>query len=195
MLLPNAISASRLLLAPLFFVAYFLPAWSGAWSEATAVALIALFVLSEGSDLLDGMIARRRGIISDVGKVLDPFTDVIARLTFFICLTMSGHLHVWFLLIVTYREFGIVFLRLLLIRDGIALGARVLGKAKSFTYGLVAAVAISGVALERFGVRSSALPAIRTLALVLSAAGALLAVVSFADYVRVFLAQKRASDT
>ena len=50
----------------------------------STVVLWVLFVVIELSDVFDGMVARRRQIVSDLGKLLDPFADVVSRLTYFI---------------------------------------------------------------------------------------------------------------
>ena len=58
--LPNKLTFSRLVMAPLFFIAFFLPDWFGAeLSTVSIVLVLVLFALTELSDLLDGYIARR----------------------------------------------------------------------------------------------------------------------------------------
>lgn len=193
MLSPNAITASRLVIAPLFFLAYFIPVWTGGGYQVAAILLVVLFILSEGSDILDGAVARRHGIITDLGKVLDPFADVIARMTYFICLVTGGYIPVWFLIIVTYRELGIVFLRLLVFRDGLALGARLWGKMKSLLYGVCAALGLLHVFLDRLGVPLDGWPEQSLRIAIVSTCGlaAILAIASFVDYLRVYREHRR----
>lgn len=197
MLSPNAITASRLILAPLFFLAYFIPVWTGAGAELSAIVLIVLFVLSEGSDLVDGLVARRQGIITELGKVLDPFADVIARLSYFVCMAVTGYLPVWFFAIVIYREFGIVFLRLLLFKDGVALAARLWGKMKSFLYGVCAALGLLAAVLDRLTIATGVglQHVLHMTTIAMCAFAAILAVASFLDYIRVYLRHRRGEDT
>ena len=133
----------------------------------------------------------------DVGKILDPFADVFARLTYFVCMSHARVLPLWFLLIVLYRELGIILIRLLLFRRAIALGAKALGKLKSWFYSMATAVA-----LYVFTVQSlprvpesllSSLPPVRIGAYVIYVAAAILAIWSVANYAAFYVSRKRAS--
>ncbi len=137
--LPNRLSISRLFLAPVFFVVFFLPEWlpltdSGSITRLSAWALLVIYIVIELSDLLDGFIARRWNMITDLGKVLDPYADVISRITYFFCLSFTGIMPLWIFLIIVYRELSVIFLRMLLMRKGTAMAASMLGKAKAVLY-------------------------------------------------------------
>ena len=99
MTLADKITSSRLILAPLFFV--FFNYFDSFW---TVIVLWAIFIVSELSDLLDGMVARKRNEISYFGKLFDPFADTLTQLTYFLCFVMEGILHPFLLLAVLYRE-------------------------------------------------------------------------------------------
>lgn len=122
---------SRIFFAPFFFFvlkAEFIP------RSAALLILWILFCWIELSDLLDGRIARAHNEVTSFGKLFDPFADVIARVTYFLAFMSIGIMPLWVLLIVLYREFGILFLRMLLGLKGIAMGARTGGKLKAGIY-------------------------------------------------------------
>jgi len=131
----DIITSIRLILAPIFFVVYFLPVWfpflGSSW---TVPVLWVLFVVAELTELFDGLVARSRNEVSDFGKLFDPFSDTLVRITYFLCFVVDGILPAVLLMIVLYREFGILFLRTLMMKLGIAMGARSGGKMKAVTY-------------------------------------------------------------
>ncbi len=130
----DALTASRLLMAPIFFVVYMWGTAAGMPPVAAVVVLWFLFVSIELSDLLDGMAARSMKTVSAFGKLFDPFADVFARLTYFVGFAYTGIMPVWIFLIILYREFGQLFLRQLLAERGVAMGARSGGKIKAVFY-------------------------------------------------------------
>lgn len=138
--LPNKLTIVRLILSPLLFVVFFLPVWTHSLVVGSLVVMWLFFVVIETTDVLDGHLARKWDQISDVGKVLDPFADVVSRMTYFICFTGVGVMPIWVLAILIYRELAVTFMRLLQIRKGVAMAASIWGKLKAVTY------AISGVA-------------------------------------------------
>jgi CDP-diacylglycerol--glycerol-3-phosphate 3-phosphatidyltransferase len=93
-----------------------------------------MFCWMELSDLIDGRVARTNNQVTSFGKLFDPFADVISRVTYFLAFASIGIMPLWVLLVVLYREFGILFLRMLLGLKGIAMGARSGGKLKAGVY-------------------------------------------------------------
>jgi len=138
--LANRITFFRIALAPTFAAIF--SAWL-TWRDPVWVPLVwGVFLVSEFSDVLDGWVARKLGETSDLGKVLDPFSDVISRLTIFVCLLVAGVAPLWFVLIVLYREVSMTFLRLLIVQRGIVQGASMSGKIKAWFYFLAALVGL-----------------------------------------------------
>ncbi|MBN1241983.1 MAG: CDP-diacylglycerol--glycerol-3-phosphate 3-phosphatidyltransferase [Spirochaetales bacterium] len=178
----DKLTASRIILAPVFF-ATFLAYRSGYVPPIPAlVALWLLFVYMEVSDLLDGLAARSSSTVSDFGKLFDPFADVLARLTYFLCFAIDGIMPVWILLLVLYREYSIMFLRMLLTRRGIAMGARPGGKAKAVVYMSAGLLSLAVVTFRAF----PALPGLgmaEMLTMVAYMLAAVLSVASFIDYI------------
>ncbi len=104
MTLPMALTASRLALAPVFFVLFELAVGGPLW----LIALVcATFAAIEISDLLDGHAARALNQESEFGKVLDPFADSLSRLTYFVAFAGVGILPLWILLILIYRDVAV----------------------------------------------------------------------------------------
>lgn len=141
----DKVTLSRILLAPLFFIIYRL---RGSAPLPGIVLLWALYWAMEISDYIDGRIARASSEVSDFGKLFDPFADVMARVTYFVCFAFEGIMPLWVLLIILYREFGIQFLRMLLSFRGIAMGARPGGKLKAGLYMVSGLLALLFVTLE-----------------------------------------------
>ena len=183
--LANALTSSRFVLAPAFAVVFSLTIRVDGFRTTGLVLLWALFVLIELSDVLDGAIARGRGNVTDIGKILDPFADVVSKVTYFACLLTAGIVPLWFLLVVLYREFGIILIRMILYRDGVALGARVAGKLKTWLYAVTAASGILLLTLDES-------PALTTAMLVLLIVTAAASIGSFLQYLTLFLREKRA---
>lgn len=136
--LPNAITTLRVLLAPVVTVLLF---------ESTAGARLAAFVVflvAALSDLVDGALARRRGEITDFGKLVDPLADkllLVATLIPFYLITLRqpslgmlpvyGGIELWVLLVFFGRELLITWLRTTAARRGIVVPASTLGKRKA----------------------------------------------------------------
>ncbi|TVQ28407.1 MAG: CDP-diacylglycerol--glycerol-3-phosphate 3-phosphatidyltransferase [Spirochaetaceae bacterium] len=201
--IPNTVTSSRIFLSPIFFLVFFVPLWTGFLLQTSIAVLWLLFVYIEFSDALDGDIARRTNQVTDLGKVLDPFADVFSRLTYFVCLLVANLMPVWVFIIILYREFGIIFIRLLMYRKGVALAARSGGKIKTVMYSLGGGAGLLLSSLNRLGMYEPQgrlglftpfgvdFPAVyvEIIAYVAFAAyviAAVLSVLSFLDYVRVF---------
>ncbi|MDR1931053.1 MAG: CDP-diacylglycerol--glycerol-3-phosphate 3-phosphatidyltransferase [Treponema sp.] len=186
----DKISAVRIVLAPIFCIVYLLPgSGSAPGAPWTVPVLWIIFIVSELTDMLDGMAARRLGEVSDFGKLFDPFADTLVQLSYFLCFVLEGILPVFLFLVVLYREFGVLFLRNLMLRKGVAQGARMGGKIKTVSYIAAGAAALAASSLRRLGfpwetervffILSRAAP-------VLFAVSVFFAALSFADYVRVY---------
>jgi CDP-diacylglycerol--glycerol-3-phosphate 3-phosphatidyltransferase len=184
MKLADRLTFARIALAPVFFIMYNILAFdAGRMPVVTNIVVLwILFAAIEITDLLDGWVARRKDGVSDFGKLFDPFADVLAHLTFFVCFSLSRLLPAWFLPLVLYREFGVTFIRMLLSGKGISMGARPGGKAKSFFYMLVSAAALALVTLKSLALPLDATTAAATTLAVLTWIAAALSVLSFADY-------------
>ncbi len=182
--LPNTITVVRIFLSPLFFVFFFLPQWTGCCELFSMAMIVVLFLGSELTDFLDGYFARKLDLVTDVGKVIDPFADVMSRLTYFFCFTLSGLMPAWIFLVVLYRELGITFLRMLLIGKGTAMAASLWGKAKAVTYALGGVLGIAYTVLSRISPELPGLGSLKTFTVAVFVLGAVSSVFSFITYIR-----------
>jgi len=94
------------------------------------IALI-LFGLASITDFFDGYIARKRNLISDLGKILDPIADKILIIGVFCAFLELGVVSSWMVILIMFREFIITGLRLYGLSKGIVLEAKKFGKHKT----------------------------------------------------------------
>ncbi len=190
----DKVTSIRLVLAPLFFIVYFIPQWFNIEAAWTVPVLLALFVASEITDLIDGKVARARNEVSEFGKLFDPFADTLVRITYFLCFVVDGILPAALLAIVLYREFGILFLRTLMMKRGIAMGARSGGKIKAVAYMIAGAFALLASCSDRIGMDEGVFNIIRWIAVGCFAVSVVLSLTSFGDYLAVFRKTRNESD-
>jgi len=124
--LPNAITISRLLLS---FVLFALIQWGNLWLWAAG-----LFVFAVATDILDGWIARKYQLITQLGRILDPFVDkFITSGTFLFLLPVpKSGVDPWMVVIVLGREMLVTSLRGFLEQRGADFSASASGKLKMF---------------------------------------------------------------
>ncbi len=134
MTLPNLLTVSRLVAIPVL-MALLLVRFPGHDQIAAA-----LFLMVSFTDTLDGQIARRRGLVSDLGKFLDPLADKLLVLSVLIVLVQEGLVAAWVVVVIFSRELLITILRSVGASQGRVIAAAPLGKTKTVTQ--MAAVAL-----------------------------------------------------
>ncbi|MFD3454958.1 CDP-diacylglycerol--glycerol-3-phosphate 3-phosphatidyltransferase [Streptomyces sp. NPDC058691] len=173
----NVLTMVRLVLVPGFVVLLLHgdghdPAWrSFAWA-AFAVAMI--------TDLFDGELARRYGLVTDFGKIADPIADKAIMGAALVGLSALGDLPWWVTVVILFRELGITLMRFWVIRWGVIPASRG-GKLKTLTQG----VAVGMYILVLTG-------PLATMRAVLMGAAVFLTVVTGVDYVRQAVVMRRA---
>ncbi|MDR3145856.1 MAG: CDP-diacylglycerol--glycerol-3-phosphate 3-phosphatidyltransferase [Treponema sp.] len=183
----DKLTSLRIVLAPVFFALYLLPGLFGGSAMPWTVPLLwVVFVISELSDMLDGQLARRLRQGSEFGKLFDPFADTLTQLTLFLCFVIDGILPSFFYLLVLYREYSVLFIRNLMLREGIVMGARIMGKLKTLTYVLAAALALLVASLSRLDRGLRLIAGLKLGAQVVFAVSVLISVLSFFDYLLVY---------
>ena len=188
----NRLTLLRVILAPLFFAVYFLSMRFTGNAVWTVSLLWVIFFISEITDMLDGMAARHLKQTSDFGKLFDPFADTLMQITCFLCFVIDGIIPAALFLVVLYREFGILFIRNLMLKKGIALGARISGKIKTVTYIAAGTAALLCASLRRLDVFESLQPAVEKITIAVFCVSVLFSVLSFLDYVFVYRASGKA---
>lgn len=123
--LPNAITLSRLVLTGIFVAGASIGGAAGHW-----VALVS-FVIAAISDFLDGYLARRMGLVTPMGKLLDPLADKVLVCSAFVYLSARGLCPVWVTVLILAREFLVTGLRQIAVEAGQVMAADRLGKWKT----------------------------------------------------------------
>ena len=142
--LPNAITIVRILCAPVFL--WMLLSDGGADGPLRWWAAV-LFIAAIATDGIDGYIARRYEIVTDLGKILDPIADKALTGCAFVGLSILGELPWWVTIVVLVREIGITVYRFIVVGDHV-LAAAWMGKLKT----LAQAVALSLALLPLAGI-------------------------------------------
>jgi len=122
--------ANRLTLSRLFLTIIFVAALNSSWQYGRTMALI-VFLLAGVSDFVDGEIARRYGVVTDFGKLMDPLVDKIMVAAAFISLVPLKAVPAWAATTVVARDFLITGLRMMATAKGKVLPAEMLGKQKT----------------------------------------------------------------
>lgn len=156
--LPNLITTGRILLAPALVYLLFHP------TSGARIAAFVVFVVAAVSDLWDGWLARRRGEITDYGKLVDPLADKLllaaALIPFYVLtradpvlggLPLYGHVSLWIVIVFLGRELIVTGLRTVAARRGEVVQARRAGKYKAFAQNLFIGGTILWMALRTAG--------------------------------------------
>nr|WP_315267700.1 CDP-diacylglycerol--glycerol-3-phosphate 3-phosphatidyltransferase [Microbacterium lemovicicum] len=136
--LPNAITIVRILCAPVFL--WMLIADAGTDGPLRWWAA-ALFVVAIATDGIDGWIARKYDIVSDLGKLLDPIADKVLTGLAFVGLSILGELPWWITIVVLIREIGITVYRFMVVSDHV-LAAAWMGKLKTVAQAVALSLAL-----------------------------------------------------
>lgn len=125
--LPNQLTLARCVLAGVFVALMSIP------SLASLAAAYVVFTAAAITDHYDGKLARRYGMVSNFGKLMDPLADKVLMVAAFIMMRDLPELWVpgWAVVVILAREFLVTGARALVAADGVVLGANTYGKAKT----------------------------------------------------------------
>ena len=143
----NALTVLRLVLVPVFLVLLF---HDDGHDDVWRVLAFVVFAVASVTDRVDGEIARRRGIVTDFGKIADPIADKALIGAALVGLSLLGELAWWVTVVVLVREIGVTLLRFFVIRHGVMQASRG-GKVKT----MLQAVGIGLLVLPLGGVLHS----------------------------------------
>lgn len=170
--LPNAITIVRILCAPVFL--WMLLADGGQDGPLRWWAAI-LFIVAIATDGIDGYLARKYEIVTDLGKLLDPIADKALTGCAFVGLSILGELPWWVTIVVLVREVGITVHRLVVASDHVVAAAW-MGKLKT----VAQAVALSLALLPLWTIVGDWIHVVNTIAMWIAV---ILTVASGIDYV------------
>ncbi len=122
---PNLLTFSRILMVPA--VLYFLS--RGTQKDCFYSAII--YAISAITDFFDGWLARRQGLVSMVGKFLDPLADKISVISVLIWLIPMNRISAWIVIVLILRELAITSLRSIASSEGLVISAQDGGKIKT----------------------------------------------------------------
>ncbi len=126
--LPNALTVLRILLVPVFGAMLLV---EGGANAGQRFAALGVFLVAMITNRINGDIARSRGLVTDVGKILDPIADKALLGMAFVGLSLIGLVPWWVTLLVLAREIGVTIVRFVVIRHGVMPAGRG-GKVKTF---------------------------------------------------------------
>jgi CDP-diacylglycerol--glycerol-3-phosphate 3-phosphatidyltransferase len=123
--LPNTISLARIGVIPILFMLLLDP------GVITSLLIAILFIAAALTDLLDGYVARRYGIVTPMGKLLDPIADKLIVNTAMIVMIPIGRIPAWIVAIIIIRDFAVDGVRSIASAEGVVIQASPLGKRKT----------------------------------------------------------------
>jgi CDP-diacylglycerol--glycerol-3-phosphate 3-phosphatidyltransferase len=164
----NGLTVLRLVLVPFFAAALF---HAGGHSRGWHVIAWVIFAVASLTDRIDGEIARKRGLVTEFGKLADPIADKALTGTALVGLSILGDLAWWVTVVILVREVGVTVLRFWVIRHGVMAASRG-GKVKTLLQGVATGLLILPLA--------GVLHAVATLVMM---AAVVLTVVTGVDYV------------
>ncbi len=122
---PNILTLLRILLVPILVVVLLTE------FDSKELVGLGLFLFAALTDFLDGFIARRWGLVTRLGKLLDPAADKILTSAAFISLVEMGRAPAWVVVAIVAREFAISTLRSVAASHNMVIAASWAGKVKT----------------------------------------------------------------
>jgi CDP-diacylglycerol---glycerol-3-phosphate 3-phosphatidyltransferase len=174
----NALTVLRLLLVPVFAGLLF---HNGGHDTTWRIWACVVFVIASVTDRLDGELARKRGLVTEFGKLADPIADKALGGTALVGLSALGELAWWVTVVILIREVGVTLLRFWVIRHGVMPASRG-GKVKTLLQGV--AIALYVLPLSGW---------LHVVAVIVMGAAVVLALITGADYVARALRLRRAT--
>ena len=120
--LPNKLTIARIIAAPVYVILYALELY---------IPAFIVFVAASLTDMLDGRIARARGLVTNFGKIMDPLADKILVYSAFCMFIDKGIVPGWMLIIILAREFAVSGMRTVAASEGKVIAAGMTGKIKT----------------------------------------------------------------
>lgn len=142
--LPNKLTILRIILIPVFILFCYLTI------ENNYIYACAAFLLASITDILDGEIARRKNLVTTMGKLMDPIADKLLVGSAIIILTVQGSINPVLAIILIGREFVISGFRAIAAADGKIMAADIYGKIKTIVQSI--AIIALFIAIDQAGI-------------------------------------------
>ena len=144
--LPNVLTVARILLIPVFVVLFVTP------TPDRSLAAAAVFVIAALTDLLDGYLARRRGQVTKLGRLLDPIADKLLVLSALIVLVQVDRVSALIAILIIAREVAVTGIRAIAAGEGIIISAEATGKYKMALQVIaIVLLILEGTVLSEYG--------------------------------------------
>jgi CDP-diacylglycerol--glycerol-3-phosphate 3-phosphatidyltransferase len=169
--LPNTLTLIRIFLVPLLVVVLLTPPWTTAWlkhelqetswlqwlvglslwlSTWREIVAVVIFLIASATDWLDGFLARRRGQVTTLGKLLDPIADKVLTVSAFISLVELRLAPAWMIVVIVGREFAVSGMRSIAASRGLVIAASSWGKIKTVSQVVAITLLILTNTLDRW---------------------------------------------
>ena len=146
---PNLLTLLRIFFVPLLVAALLAPGSLGGWLKQVPVSTetfaLLIFLAAAGTDLLDGLLARRWGQVTTVGTLLDPIADKLLISAALVSLVDIHRVPAWMVILIIGREFAVSGLRSIAAAAGYTIEASELGKTKMVAQVVAIALVIGGI--------------------------------------------------
>ena len=123
--LANTLTLIRIAIVPAVVALLYFPSRGG------CLAAMLLFIIASITDIIDGVVARRRNLVTTLGKFLDPLADKLLIASVLIMLTGLGWVEAWMAVVIIGREIAVTGLRAVAADMGIVIAADAFGKLKT----------------------------------------------------------------
>jgi CDP-diacylglycerol--glycerol-3-phosphate 3-phosphatidyltransferase len=123
--LPNLITLARIAMIPVFLWFTFYE------SRVDSFIAAVTYAITGATDFLDGWVARRKGLVTVIGKFLDPTADKLVVMAALVMLVHLGRVAAWVVIVIMAREFIVTGLRTIAVGEGVVIAAGTEGKQKA----------------------------------------------------------------
>ena len=147
------------------------------------VWVLIMVILAEFSDLADGYIARRYKIVTNFGKLLDPYADSIYRFTVFLCFMAKGIAPLWMVAIIFYRDVVVAIVRNFGVLSHVVIAARKSGKIKAIAQSTAINLIVAIIVIKEFVYPKADVTSIKNISYYLMLGATLVTLFSAFDYV------------
>ena len=123
--LANKLTLARIAAVPLLVLLLYFP------GRGVCLVAMLIFVIASLTDIVDGIVARRQGLVTTLGKFLDPLADKLLIASLLVMLTKLGWVEAWVSVIIICREIAVTGLRAIAVDHGVVIAADRFGKLKT----------------------------------------------------------------